>query len=193
MADDNAQRLNRNPYTRAPLKGASGNDPLAALARLIGQTDPFAEVGHKQQPTAVPAQPAAQQWAPQAGYTEHAQDQYVPAAADHYAVSQHAGYQQEQYAGAEYDGGAYYQDDVPGAQAQHDYDDVPPPRRRTAMLAIAALVMLAVVGTAGAYGYRTLFGSSGSSPPPVIKADTTPTKVVPSAKSEASSNKLIYR
>jgi hypothetical protein len=60
------------------------------------------------------------------------------------------------------------------------------------MLAIAAVVMLAVVGTAGAYGYRALFGSSGSSPPPVIKADTTPTKVVPSAKSEASSSKLIY-
>jgi len=118
--------------------------------------------------------------------------QYAPAAADHYATPQHVGYQHEQYAAPEYDSGTYYQDDVPGAQAQHDYDDVPPPRRRTAMLAIAAVVMLAVVGTAGAYGYRALFGSSGTSPPPVIKADTTPTKVVPSAKSEASSNKLIY-
>jgi len=189
MADDN-QRLTRNPYTRAPLKGASGNDPLAELARLIGQTDPFAEFGHKPQQTTTPAQPAAQQWAPQAGHADYAQQQYAPAA-DHYETTPPAGYQHDQYAAAEYDSG-YYHDDVAGAQAPHDYDDVPPPRRRTAMLVIAAVVMLAVVGTAGAYGYRALFGSSGNSPPPVIKAETTPTKVAPSAKSESSSNKLIY-
>jgi hypothetical protein len=188
MADDNDQRLTRNPYARTASKAASGNDPLAELARLIGQTDPFAEFGHKQQPTAT----QTQQWAPQAGYPDHAQEQYAPASADHDATTQQAGYRHDQYAAAEYDSGGYYQDDVPGAQAPHDYDDVQPPRRRTAMLAIAAIVMLAVVGTAGAYGYRALFGSAGSSPPPVIKADTTPTKVVPSAKAEASSNKLIY-
>ena len=195
MADDHSQRPYRSSETiarsgqaRSP-SPASGSDPLAELARLIGQTDPFAEFGHKQQAPA-PAQ-AAQQWAPQADYADHAQERYAPADADHYAATQHASYQHDQYAAAEYDTKGYYQD-ATGAQAPHDYDDVPPPRRRMAMFAVAALVMLAVVGAAGAYGYRALFGSSGSAPPPVIKADTTPTKVVPSTKTEASSNKLIY-
>ncbi len=61
------------------------------------------------------------------------------------------------------------------------------------VIAIAAVFALAVVGTAGAIGYRSLFGSSGSHlPPPVIKADTTPSKIVPSSTGkDAQSNKLI--
>ena len=42
------------------------------------------------------------------------------------------------------------------------------------VLAIAAVFALAVVGTAGAFGYRALFGSASSGPPPVIKADSKP-------------------
>ena len=49
------------------------------------------------------------------------------------------------------------------AQADDEYyEDVPPSRRRLGVMAIAGVVALAVVGTAGAFGYRTLFGSSGS-------------------------------
>jgi hypothetical protein len=53
---------------------------------------------------------------------------------------------------------------------------------------------VAVVGTAGAFGYYALSGgSNSSSPPPVIKADVTPTKVVPSgAGAEGQQGKLIY-
>ena len=49
----------------------------------------------------------------------------------------------------------------PGEE-QDFYDDVPPPRRRMGVLAIAAVFALAVIGTAGAFGYRALFGSVGS-------------------------------
>ena len=57
------------------------------------------------------------------------------------------------------------------------YDDAPPPRRRIGIMAIAAVFALAVIGTAGAFGYRAMFGSSGANlPPPVIKADTAPSK-----------------
>ena len=71
------------------------------------------------------------------------------------------------------------------------YDDGPPPRRRIGVMAIAVVFALAVVGTAGAFGYRAMFGSSGSSlPPPVIKADTAPSKIVP-ATASAQPNKLI--
>jgi hypothetical protein len=63
---------------------------------------------------------------------------------------------------------------------QHDlYDDLPPPRRRVAVVAVTAIFGLAVVGTAGAFGYRTLFGHSGTRVPPVIAADKTPLKIVP--------------
>ena len=59
------------------------------------------------------------------------------------------------------------------------------------IMAIAAVFALAVIGTAGAFGYRALFGSSGpSQPPPVIKADTAPSKIVPVTASKTP-NKLI--
>ena len=66
------------------------------------------------------------------------------------------------------------------------------PKRRMGIMAIAAVFALAVIGTAGAFGYRALFGSSGSStPPPVIKADTAPSKIVPATGEQDASSKLI--
>ena len=60
-------------------------------------------------------------------------------------------------------------------------------RRRGALLTVAAVVGLAVIGTAGAFGYRT-YVSGGSAPanPPVIKADPTPPKTVPAPATTAS-------
>lgn len=81
------------------------------------------------------------------------------------------------------------------AYDQQAYDDEPPhadgstPRRRMVVLAAAAVAL--VVGTAGAFGYRALFGSSGSAPPPVIKADTAPSKIVPAAQRDAAGGKAI--
>ncbi len=52
-----------------------------------------------------------------------------------------------------------------------------------------------MIGTAGAFGYRALFGSSSpSGPPPVIKADTAPSKIFPAKKksADAKNGKLIY-
>ncbi len=83
-----------------------------------------------------------------------------------------------------------------GAHQQVDeeyYEDMPPSRRRLGVMAIAGVFALAVIGTAGAFGYRALFGSSGSpQPPPVIKADAGPSKIVPATTGkDAQSNKLI--
>ncbi|MDI3471446.1 MAG: hypothetical protein OJF62_003509 [Pseudolabrys sp.] len=198
MADNNNQRPYRvtNEPGRPAARGASGNDPLAELARLIGQTDPFAEFGRNQpnqqqaMPSRAPEWPTRdwQQQAPSA-VPEHsygaAGQSYDEPGYEHSAQPGEEGYDQATYAAAQgYDPG--------DAQGQGDYDDAPPPRRgRFGILAIAAVLALAVVGTAGAYGYRAMFGSAGSSPPPVIKADTTPAKIVP-PKPEGQSNKLIY-
>jgi hypothetical protein len=54
------------------------------------------------------------------------------------------------------------------------------------MMTVAAVLALAVVGTGGAFAYRTFVGSPRSGEPPIIKADPSPTKVVPPSAAEAS-------
>lgn len=185
MADEHTYRAYRsNEHAREPAKTAQGNDPLAELARLIGQNDPFAEFGRKPQATQQQAvHPSQEDWAPQP-YPSQDYGQGT----DFQPGQERAGYEEH---GSHYDSDPYYQD---GAyQSDQPYDDVPPPSpRRLTILVIAAVAALAVIGTASAVGYRALFGSTGSSPPPVIKADATPAKVVPPSKSEQQSNKLIY-
>jgi hypothetical protein len=64
----------------------------------------------------------------------------------------------------------------------HATDDHVPAKRRGSIVTVLAVLALAVVGTAAAFGYRAVFVGSGSPvPPPVIKADTQPSKVVPAA------------
>ncbi len=214
----------------------SSSDPLAELARLIGQNDPFAEYGRQSAHRAAAPRTAepAPDWDTQTtvpGYAQQMPPDTAPnfGDGDHYAGtapqdvyreatdfgpppaprqtygnmpygagpdSYRTELENQDYAGDQvpgYETDPYYANQMP--QAGEDlYDDVPPSRRRTGILAIAAVLALAVIGTAGAFGYRALFGSSGSSgPPPVIKADATPSKIVPAARSKDPQNsKLIY-
>jgi hypothetical protein len=79
-----------------------------------------------------------------------------------------------------------------GPEEDDFYEDEQPSRRRMGILVIAGVFALAVIGTAGAFGYRALFGSSFvSGPPPVIKADTAPSKIVPPAAKDTQSSKQI--
>ena len=201
MADDQIQRPSRTDEASA--RGASatsGSDPLAELARLIGQTDPFGEYGREnarraaapQAPTPAPNFVPSQY---QAAPTAPAETPLRPyAAAAPYATALDLYQTEEEALGSAeqgYEADAYDEHQPPGEQ-EDLYDDLPPPRRRLGILAMAAVFALAVIGTAGAFGYRALFGSSGSSqPPPVIKADTAPSKIVP-ATTVKTPNKLIY-
>ena len=54
-------------------------------------------------------------------------------------------------------------------------------KRRGGMVTVAVVLALAVLGTGGAFAYRTYLGSPRSGEPPIIKADATPTKVIPPA------------
>ncbi len=208
-------------------------DPLAELARLIGQTD-FSGVGranHQVQPrgearhdqyqpvdeadegaTAGPPpwmQRAAWQQAPQhepQPYETPEQDH--PSAVhplhryaqhsepepdyDHEPTYEHA---EEPLDPSRYDDALYGQIDsgLQEAPYQQAYSDDPyayqdddeaedqPPKRRGGLATVAAIVALAVVGTGAAFAYRTYVGSPRSGEPPIIKADTSPTKVVPAA------------
>jgi len=217
-ADDDNDRGDQ----RASARGES--DPLAELARLIGQTDPFAMGRANQQvqpardqyqtpaddgPPAGPPpwmQRATRQEAPPQDYSN---DQDYPSA-EHplrrYAA-QHAAAEPDYSpappfadAGHEadpsrYDEALYGQLD-PGAQdLQHDpaYPDDPyayqdgygddaeqaPTKRGGGMITVVVVLALAVLGTGAAFAYRTYVGSPRSGEPPIIKADTGPTKIVP--------------
>jgi hypothetical protein len=54
-------------------------------------------------------------------------------------------------------------------------------RKRSASRMVVAVLGLAVLGTAAAFGYRTIFKAapSGSTPTPIIRADNSPTKITP--------------
>jgi hypothetical protein len=217
MANDQFQR----PYraSEPPVRGAAktpGSDPLAELARLIGQTDPFGEFGRER---ATAPQPAGTPYTAQAGV-----DPRVPAPPQRfgdngYYTARSAPNDQQSDAAQDYNGQSYgrqlyggtpsttddelyqadheadyaYEQDAAHHAEEEYYDDVPTSRRRLGIMAIVGVLALAVIGTAGAFGYRALFGSSSSSqPPPVIKAETGPNKIVPAATGkDTQSNKLI--
>jgi hypothetical protein len=72
---------------------------------------------------------------------------------------------------------------------QGEYEEEPAPKKRSnGLMTVAAVLALAVVGTGAAFAYRTFVGSPRSGEPPIIRADNSPTKVVP-AQSDASAAK----
>jgi cell division septation protein DedD len=163
MADDQTKRPYRS--NEPAITSASGSDPLAELARLIGQNDPLGEFGREnvRRAAAALSPVAAPPLAPKFGANDY-------------------------FGGFEPD--SYPQTNAELAGEEGDfYEDVPPTKRRSIIMAIAAVIALAVIATAGAFGYRTLFGpTSSSTPPPVTKADTAPSKIVPAAST--TPNKL---
>ncbi|MDE2601983.1 MAG: SPOR domain-containing protein [Bradyrhizobium sp.] len=250
-------------YDRGDDQHAAGrdeSDPLAELARLIGQPDPFAHLGGRANQPAVPRSAPREPYpppvevddVPQAGpppwmqraarqdtrpqdyppqdYLSHPSQDYssqdypsqdypsqdYPAqnfsSAEHplrrYAA-QHADPAPD-YGHApafaevdqpvdpsRYDDALYGPLDADGQHGQHDltYSDDPyayrdgydesteeqGPKRRRSLTTVMAVLALAVVGTGGAFAYRTYVGSARSGEPPIIKADTSPTKIVPAA------------
>ena len=68
---------------------------------------------------------------------------------------------------------------IPYAYQSGYEEEEPAPRKRGGLMTVVAVLALAVVGTGGAFAYRTYVGSPRSGEPPIIKADNSPTKVVP--------------
>ena len=222
-------------YDRGVQPGKAESDPLAELARLIGQNDQFGNAGRAPHPlqranvraqeyqppaepdeeeAAAPAGPPpwmqrARQEAPQQDYEEPEQDfEPSPVHPLHRYAAQHAAapepefepeYQEEalepshEQDPSRYDEQLYGQIESGEQEFQRDpaypddpyayqsgYEEEPEPRkRRSGLLTVAAVLALAVVGTGGALAYRTYVGSPRSGEPPIIKADNSPTKVVP--------------
>ena len=74
----------------------------------------------------------------------------------------------------------YAEDDAYGYQDGYDEGAEEQVRkRRGGTVTVAVVLALAVLGTGAAFAYRTYIGSPRSGEVPIIKADTSPTKVVP--------------
>jgi len=231
-------RAEDDGYGHAP-EHQGESDPLAELARLIGQTDPFAGLPDRTAPARAPAPeepvepaPPLPSWIQRVNhrapvppaYDEEPEPSHGPAHddADEAALAasdflhgsrtppaEEGAYDTEldpsRYDEALYgpadeayaDHGAQPEDGY-GADpyaAQHGYSsedgDVARPRRG-GMATVAALVALAVVGTAGAYAYRTLVATPrNSGEAPVIKADAGPNKIVPPTQAGDAAGKQI--
>lgn len=223
----------RSGGSRSPASGES--DPLAELARLIGQSE--FTIGRAN----LPVQPQARerdQYDRQQRHVQHEPEERAPelddgpppgppswmqrmtrqevvpqAQPDHlhavhplhrYAAANPAPepeYEETQaYEAAEeerdlsrYDDALYgelesveqdRQQDQAYAEDGYDYQDeyaerVEEPKRRRGMITVFAVFALAVFGVGGAYAYRTYIGSARNSEPPVIRADASPTKIIP--------------
>ncbi|XUM20937.1 SPOR domain-containing protein [Bradyrhizobium oligotrophicum S58] len=72
-----------------------------------------------------------------------------------------------------------FQDGQYGYQDGYDEgEEEERPRRRSGMSTVLAVLTLAVVGTGGAYGYKTYISSGRTGEPPIIRADNSPTKIM---------------
>jgi hypothetical protein len=177
---------------------AGRSDPLAELARIVGQDDPFQAIlandgsaRSRQQSSSIddlfatrdnvsPAAPQAGRAAPSVdvgGYPQSQTRRQEPA-------YQHASYEPEAYGNEAY-AQDYYADQA-GQYAEQDYDQADhmkyPPvkkgRSRKGMVAIAAVVGAVVLGGGGAYlasGSSAITGGE----PPLVMANNEPTKVQP--------------
>ena len=204
MADDNSLRSYRtnDPHRRSlpeQQDSIQGSDPLAELARLIGQTDPLAEPSrpvprvqqfaaddwrrHIERPSyETMRDPAPEQQDPYSMAAPANHDYREPHAHAHSGAPDPAEYRQDHYAA--HDHAAHDERHHHGGvepPEQDIYDDPPRKKRGNGLVTALVLIGCAILGTVGAYGYRSY--TSGASPgqAPVIVADRAPNKVVPAS------------
>ena len=250
-----ADRYQNQPFPSAADQARGENDPLAELARLIGQNDPYGAAGAKpaphplqsranvrpQQydpppqdldapqsppswmqrarhetplppvPPPIPQEPEYEdepEYQPQPVHPLHRYAAPQPKSPAHEAPAQDYYEAPQQYADEPQADPSRYDDALYGQleNGEHDYqrdpaypddpyayegeyEEEPAPKKRSSgLMTVAAVLALAVVGTGAAFAYRTFVGSPRSGEPPIIRADNSPTKVVP-APSDAGAAK----
>lgn len=138
-----------------------------------------------------------QAYAPAPRFDDARDDGYDRAASEHDAEEQPESFSRQPPVSIQPGRDEHYEYDDRGAPQEagdptydlEDYaEEAPATRRRSGVLAVAAVLALAVLGTAGAFAYRAMFGGSMlPSLPPIIKADSGPNKIVP-AKPKSNSD-----
>ncbi|WP_445505096.1 SPOR domain-containing protein [Microvirga sp. G4-2] len=189
-----------------PAAAPRSNDPLAELARIVGQDDPFQAIlandgaaRPRQQPSAIDdlfvardtVTPAARRPQAQARSTEFDLGGYAPQSeaprsnGQAYAyqqpapAQQQASYNEAAYADEYYDDGVdAYADNAYAQPERLDYPPVEKPRSRKGLVAIGAVVGAIVIGGGGAY-VLTKPSTGASGEPILVQATTDPVKVQP--------------
>ena len=165
-------------------------DPIAELARLITQTDPYgksapavhrfqkgtASEGHDEAPGLPPAPQLT------VDLNEHEQECEV----DEHCSGLQAHDVDDRLDAAEEE---YQDSEVPRYVAEEEYQTEVPRVRRRGLTLVMAITGLALVGTAGAFGYREIFrGSVIATPPPIITASNEPNKLAPASSAPQAKN-----
>ena len=151
-------------------------DPIAELARLIAQADPYGE-------SAAPDNRFRQETASEG----HDEPPGLPPAPQ-LPADVHAPEQAHELDEYRHDDEAYDADDQPYASDEEYQTEVPRVRRRGLAL-VMAMTGLALLGTAGAFGYREMFGGSViATPPPIITASNEPNKIAPASGEPQAKN-----
>lgn len=175
----------RSPARTAVQPRAAAPDPLAELARLVGQDDPFRDIFGDAKRAAPPPAAALDDtsWldvALRPAYSPHETEPQAAAVEPHPAF----GYV-EPPAYAERDEA----DDEPAS-------DIPLRKRSGGFLAAGTLLGLAVIGGIGLFAFRDgMSGDAAPGTPPLIRAEPGPNKTVPvvaDATDSPQHNKLIY-
>jgi hypothetical protein len=139
----------------------------------------------QQQPPQLPEQDYYEE--PQQRYAEEPQQQYADEPLQDPSRYDDALYGRLETGEHDYQRDPAYPDDPYAYQGE--YEEEPAPKKRSnGLMMVAAVLALAVVGTGAAFAYRTFVGSPRSGEPPIIRADNSPTKVLP-APSDASAAK----
>ena len=77
--------------------------------------------------------------------------------------------------------------------AEEVLTDAQPRRGRAGLAIVAAVVGIAIVGTAGVFGYRAVFGPTAGAKPPVIGPQAGPNKVTPATPAPESTKQFTDR
>jgi len=193
MTDSSAYRRSRSaspPGRDEPSAGHSVGDPWAELARLLGHRDAFPPVPSEctrqearlelppcraEEPPPSPTRPGRPQSEWHREDTQFAHDRHGAAA---YPLAAHVSPDETpQQPDGQFGTGEYYPDEA----HYNDVHDNAVPKHRRGLGVVAAVIGLALVGAAGASRYW-MWSGGGNSEPPVIAADTTATRIVPSAQ-----------
>ena len=151
-------------------------DPIAELARLITQADPYGESAAAD--NRLPQETASERHDEPAGFPPAPQ---LPPDLN----SPEQAHELDEYGR---DDRAYDVDDQPYAAEEEYQTEVPRVRPRSLALMIA-ITGFALVGTAGAFGYREMFGGSViATPPPIITASNEPNKIAPASSEPQAKN-----
>jgi SPOR domain len=187
MADESDPRAHRPNEALGGNARSGDRDSVAELARSLGYNDDFEDFGRHETRNFV---------SPDCQAEDSRRDAYPlpPLESEQHAAAlnfdvrpyrAHPGdrsdaYQADAHAHADRDDRGIYEHGESWIERQEIYHAQARALRRRRLTAVMAVVALAAVGSAGVFGYRAMSaGSKPANPPPAIKADMEPGKIVP--------------